>query len=237
MMKIAIVENEEIYLTTMLDYSRRFQKEEKTKLEIFTYTNGSDLISEYDNDFDAIFMDIGLPLIDGMEVSKKIRELDDKVLIIFVTNLPQYAIDGYKVDALDFLLKPISYTDFKVEMKKIERNSSNKQKDFLLINNKGILVKVLFNTITYIEVMHHDIIVHTVRNEYKYRGTLKEVEEKLDKSIFSRCNNCFIVNLGFVEKIDKNIVTLESGDNLEISRSRKKPFLDDFTMFINLDVE
>ena len=85
--------------------------------------------------------------------------------------------------------------------------------------------------------MHHDIIVHTVRNEYKYRGTLKEVEEKLDKSIFSRCNNCFIVNLGFVEKIDKNIVTLESGDNLEISRSRKKPFLDDFTMFINLDVE
>ena len=236
-MKVAIIEDNQEVLDYYLKYINRYQKEEKVKIELFTYENGADLLKDYNKDFHVIFLDIGLPIMNGLEVANKIREVDESVLIVFVTNLPQYAIEGYKVNALDFLLKPVTYSDFQIEMKKIERNLKLKKKNYLVLNLKGIVHKIPFSSIIYVEIIHHDIVVHTDSNDYKFRGSLKSIEENLDMQLFSRCNNCYLVNLNYVESIDKNIVILTNNKELLISRNRRKPFLDDFTVFLNMDVE
>ncbi len=236
-MKVAIIEDNQEALDYYLKYINRYQKEEKVKIELFTYENGADLLKDYNKDFHVIFLDIGLPIMNGLEVANKIREVDESVLIVFVTNLPQYAIEGYKVNALDFLLKPVTYSDFQIEMKKIERNLKLKKKNYLVLNLKGIVHKIPFTSIIYVEIIHHDIVIHTDSNDYKFRGSLKSIEENLDMQLFSRCNNCYLVNLNYVESIDKNIVILTNNKELLISRNRRKPFLDDFTVFLNMDVE
>lgn len=236
-MKVAIIEDNQEALNQYLEYINRYQKEEKVKIELFTYENGADLLKDYNKDFHVIFLDIGLPIMNGLEVANKIREVDESVLIVFVTNLPQYAIEGYKVNALDFLLKPVTYSDFQIEMKKIERNLKLKKKNYLVLNLKGIVHKIPFTSIIYVEIIHHDIVIHTDSNDYKFRGSLKSIEENLDMQLFSRCNNCYLVNLNYVESIDKNIVILTNNKELLISRNRRKPFLDDFTVFLNMDVE
>lgn len=236
-MKVAIIEDNQEVLDYYLKYINRYQKEEKVKIELFTYENGADLLKDYNKDFHVIFLDIGLPIMNGLEVANKIREVDESVLIVFVTNLPQYAIEGYKVNALDFLLKPVTYSDFQIEMKKIERNLKLKKKNYLVLNLKGIVHKIPFSSIIYVEIIHHDIVIHTDSNDYKFRGSLKSIEENLDQQLFSRCNNCYLVNLNYVESIDKNMVILTNNKELLISRNRRKPFLDDFTVFLNMDVE
>ena len=236
-MKVAIIEDNHEALDYYLKYINRYQKEEKVKIELFTYENGADLLKDYNKDFHVIFLDIGLPIMNGLEVANKIREVDESVLIVFVTNLPQYAIEGYKVNALDFLLKPVTYSDFQIEMKKIERNLKLKKKNYLVLNLKGIVHKIPFTSIIYVEIIHHDIVIHTDSNDYKFRGSLKSIEENLDMQLFSRCNNCYLVNLNYVESIDKNIVILTNNKELLISRNRRKPFLDDFTVFLNMDVQ
>ena len=236
-MKVAIIEDNHEALDYYLKYINRYQKEEKVKIELFTYENGADLLKDYNKDFHVIFLDIGLPIMNGLEVANKIREVDESVLIVFVTNLPQYAIEGYKVNALDFLLKPVTYSDFQIEMKKIERNLKLKKKNYLVLNFKGIVHKIPFTSIIYVEIIHHDIVIHTDSNDYKFRGSLKSIEENLDMQLFSRCNNCYLVNLNYVESIDKNIVILTNNKELLISRNRRKPFLDDFTVFLNMDVQ
>ncbi len=236
-MKVAIIEDNQEALDYYLEYINRYQKEEKVKIELFTYQNGADLLKDYNKDFHVIFLDIGLPIMNGLEVANKIREVDESVLIVFVTNLPQYAIEGYKVNALDFLLKPVTYSDFQIEMKKIERNLKLKKKNYLVLNLKGIVHKIPFSSIIYVEIIHHDIVIHTDSNDYKFRGSLKSIEENLDQQLFSRCNNCYLVNLNYVESIDKNMVILTNNKELLISRNRRKPFLDDFTVFLNMDVE
>lgn len=136
-MKVAIVENEEKEIKNYFQLLKQYEKEMKQKVEVLIFKNGYDFIENYKNDIDCVFMDIDMPGINGLETSKKLRELDEDVIIIFVTNLPQFAIDGYKVQALDFLLKPLDYVNLKVELNKVNRfcNSLPKKKS-LWINQK-----------------------------------------------------------------------------------------------------
>lgn len=96
-MKIAVVENEEKDIQVYKEYISKYQESTKERIEAVFFQNGIDAITDYPKELDAIFMDIDMPMIDGLETSKKIREKDSDVIIIFVTNLSQFAIQGYKV--------------------------------------------------------------------------------------------------------------------------------------------
>lgn len=235
-MKIAIVENEDKDLNLYKEYIKQYQEETKEKIDFFIFHNGVDILSDYPKSLDAIFMDIDMPLINGLQTSEKIRAIDDEVIIIFVTNLASYAIKGYKVHALDFLLKPIQYNDFKFEMDKIKRNSTRKNLNFILVPQKGSAIKVNFKDIPFIEIFHHDVIIHTLDKEYKFRGSLMEMEERLPKGVFFRINNYAIINLSYVKEISKEDVILQNKENLPISRNRKKDFMDAFTFYMNGDL-
>ena len=159
MIKIAIVEDEFSQTELMREYVARYCKEKNIKYSITTFGNGLDFVTGYRPGFDAVFMDIKMPLIDGMEAAEKLREVDKDVVLIFVTNMAQLAIKGYKVNAMDFMVKPVSYFDFSLEMDKICAEHQRRSTDFVWVKSSGILRRVDYEDIYYIE-----IILRTKRN-------------------------------------------------------------------------
>lgn len=233
MLKIAVVENEEKDMNVLCEYLRAYCGEHGIDLVLNPFRDGVGFVSDYQQGYDCIFLDILMPHLDGMETAEKIRALDPLVPVVFTTNMAQYAIRGYSVNAMDFLVKPLQYFDIVYEMEKIlARKKRRGGEDSLWISADGQMRKVLFDDILYFDIVAHDICVHLTDGSFSFRGTLKSVEEKLGAGRFSRCNNCYIVNLQKIRSIGENDITLENGQILRISRPRKKEFLQDFAKFI-----
>ena len=108
-MKIAIVDDTLEDRQLLTDYLKRYQQENNLQLIVHTFSSGLDLLGENREGYDILFLDIEMPGCDGLEVTQEIRQRDSAVSIIFVTSMAQYAIDGYQVNAFDFIVKPIGY--------------------------------------------------------------------------------------------------------------------------------
>lgn len=110
---VAIVEDESEYARELQDYLRRYGREVGERFDITVYPDGEDIVDDYRSGmYDIILMDIEMKSMDGMTAAEHIRDVDGDVVIMFITNMAQYAIRGYRVDALDYVLKPISYFSF-----------------------------------------------------------------------------------------------------------------------------
>ena len=137
-LSIAIVEDNIEDQKTLITFLHQYEKENNQVFEVSLFDNGQKLISELSKDFDLVFMDILMPLENGFEVSKEIRRQHFSGQIVFVTNMVQFAIMGYEVDALAFLVKPISYFQFENIMKKaVKKISLMNSQDFIIINKSG----------------------------------------------------------------------------------------------------
>ena len=167
----------------------------------------------------------------GITVSEKLRKIDTDVILVFMTNLARYAIEGYKVNAVDYIVKPISYFDFKARISSLSNDINSKHKEKVLIQTDGKKIVVLINDIYYIETVSHSLIYHTKTGEYKAYGALKTVQAELENFHFSMCNSCFLVNLEYVERVDGYMVTV-MGNELQISHPRKKQFLKELSLFL-----
>jgi DNA-binding LytR/AlgR family response regulator len=109
MIRIAIVEDDRHDREALKKCLNRYEKENQVKFTVTEFQDGEDIVTDYTASYDLIILDIEMAFLNGMKAAEKIRELDTNVIIIFITNMPQYAIQGYKVNALDYILKPISY--------------------------------------------------------------------------------------------------------------------------------
>lgn len=105
MIRIALVEDDPAYAEQLLSYLKEYEKESKERISVQTFSDGEDIVTEYRADYDIILMDVEMKFMDGMSAAEEIRKMDTEVVIIFITNMPQYAIQGYRVDALDYVLK------------------------------------------------------------------------------------------------------------------------------------
>jgi len=231
MVRIAIVEDDVDYRGQLSAYLERYSEEKKEKLNIKTFHDGDAIVSGYKPDFDIIFMDIQMKIMDGMKAAQCIREMDENVIIIFITNMAQYAIQGYSVNAINFILKPVSYLTFSEELSKAIRRLKERVKASLIIKKKEGLVRLDISHITYIESQGHKILIHSDQGVIETIETMKNLELQLLKYKFYRCNNCYLVNLRFVESIQHNIVTV-AGETLQISRPRKKAFMEALTDYM-----
>ena len=232
MNKVALVEDSLEDRSRFETAFKEYCETNAIQYELQCYSCGKDFLDDFHAQFDLLFMDIELPDADGVELCKKVRESDSDVVIAFLTNLSQYAIKGYEVDAIDFMLKPLVKPIFFSKMKKIDAAVKSKQSlDINLVFSGGKRV-IRSGDIIFAEVTKHDLTFHTIHGNFVERYTLKELETKLSKSNFSRPNYCYLVNLQYVVSIKKFDVTLRSGDVLQISRNRKKEFTDDFARFL-----
>ena len=232
MLHIAVVEDDKNYAAQLKEYLERYENETKRKLTVSFFSDGEDIVTDYRADFDIILMDVEMKFMDGMTAAEKIREKDDEVIIIFITNMPQYAIQGYKVDALDYVLKQISYFAFSQRIDRALTRISKKKTTFVTIQMKGGKGRLDVSLLCYVEVRDHDLIYHTVDGDIEAKGTMKDAEEILAGEHFFRCSRCYLVNLEYVDNFQGSDATV-NGDVIQISRPRKKAFLDALNQYMN----
>lgn len=231
MIRVAIVEDDPVYCELLESYVARYGKEENLLIQVTPFSDGLEIAERYSAAFDIIFMDIQMKHLDGMDTARRIRQSDSSVVIIFITSLAQFALQGYQVEALSYVLKPVSYFAFAQEMKKAIRKIKGKSALFLHLFQDGKMVRLDVSDIFYIESQDHNVLYHAVDGSYQNRETLRSVEEKLTGRNFSRCNHSYLVNLAYVEKVEQNQVVV-GGVPLRISRTRKKAFMDDLAGYI-----
>lgn len=236
-MNIAIVEDEKDQQELLNSYISNFFKEIDKQYTITFFDNGESILKSFKKDsFDLVFMDIEFNngTLNGIEVSKKLREIDENFLLIFVTNMANFAIDGYSVNAIDFIVKPVLYDPFRMKISKaLKMYSSRFSMKNVLIPVENQSKQILANEIYYVEVSNHDLYYHTKDNEYKVRSSLKHALSILESLPFVQCNSCYLVNLEYVSRIEKDCVILENGENLKMPRTRRKEFLEQLGNYIS----
>lgn len=225
MIKIAIVEDTNVEAEVLTKYLKRFEKEHDESFHITRFVDADDFLDSMSAGFEIVFFDIVLPTINGVEASKKLRKMDKNIVIIFVTNMAQFALKGYEVDALDYILKPINYQKILFKMHKAIKLARSNRKFELIVSYSGGVTRISTDELVYVEVLGHTLTYHMVNNKLKGRGTLKKLEKELVDQNFMRCNNPYLVNPKFIKSIDGFDLHMLNGDILKISQPRKKVFM------------
>lgn len=234
MTRIALVEDDPMYRAQLEEYLERYSRESGEKLSVRAFGDGDEIALNYRAEYyDIILMDIQMQYMDGMTAAMEIRKVDDEVVIIFITNMTQYAIKGYAVDALDFVVKPISYYAFSQCIDRAIGRMRRRARRFLYVAGKNGGQKLEHSRILYVEVDGHHLIYHMANGStVDAAGTMKEVEESLNSEAFFRCNKCYLVNLEHVDGVEGNDAVV-GGKPVQLSRSKKKAFLDALNNYIN----
>ena len=231
MIRIAIVEDTAFDRQVLRDCLSEYGQETGTELQITEFTDGSAFLEQYPDGFDLVFMDIMMNGMDGLTTARKMRRWDEKVLLVFVTSMLQYAVQGYSVDAMDFIVKPVTYTGLKLCMDRVVRRLNMSIPVRLRFTNREGTHSVDAAEICYIESLEHKIVVHTVQGEIQSDMSLAAAEKMVKALPFFRCHVSYLVNLRYVDRVSGNDVWV-NGDRLAISRYRRKDFLEAWSAWL-----
>ena len=185
-----------------------------------------------ENTVDLVFVDISMPDLNGIDFAKS---LSKQIKIIFITAHSEFAYEGFQIDAADYLLKPISFTDFfrsvnKVNERYFRQNSSlpeiHQSRDYLFIKSEYRIILINFKDIKYIESKREYVKIYLEGNEpIKSLMSMKKMEETLPENIFMRVHRSFIVNLDKITIVERNRIVFDNKVYIPISENYGEKFL------------
>ena len=233
MYHIAIVEDEKEFSVQLVEYLKQYERENGVEFKISVFYDGESVLKDYTPVYDAIFLDIQLTGIDGMKTAEIIREMDEEVVLMFITNMAQYAISGYSVGALDFVMKPINYYTFAMKVGRVLKRVQKKAKEqhAIILSLPTGMKRLDAKQIYFVEIQNRMLHYHTDEGEFVVKGTMQSVEETLESNSFAKCNHWYMVNLMHVKEVKKNIAVVGEFE-LEISRRNKPAFLKALTEYL-----
>lgn len=232
MVRITIVEDDPADLTRLTDCLRQYEAEQGERFDVKSFSNPADFLDTYQSACDLVFLDIELPLFNGMEVARQLREIDSVVALVFVTNMEQYAVSGYEVEALDFVVKPINYYRFSSMMRKAMRQIARRAEKEILVQSAGSITRLRASQIFYIEIRDHLLIYYTDQGRFESWGKMSDAEADLSPHGFIRCSSSLLVNLRHVISVDGSDVNV-AGTTLPISQRRRKAFCASVTNYFS----
>ena len=215
MIRLALVEDDTLYRSQLREYIDKYSAASGEKFTVTEFSDGDEIALGYKAVYDIILMDIEMKFMDGMMAAEEIRKKDTEVIIIFITNSPQYAIKGYAVDALDYVLKPVSYYAFSQRLSRAIERTARRARHYLQINAHGTAHKI-----------------HTAEGALTASGSMAETETRLAQDSFFRVNKGCLVNLEHVDCMDGEDAVVH-GERVPIARARRKAFLDALNDYIN----
>lgn len=226
MIHIAIVEDDSRQLTLLKKYVEQFSREENKPAFIHTFSDGEEILYDYaPGKYDILLMDICMRFVDGMKTSQIIRETDKNVLILFITNMVQYAVQGYGVQALDFIVKPVSYDTLKRKL--LTAFSHIDHRDYSMVRLKTLEGSVYLDRaeILFVETEGRRLKLHTRSGDHLFSGTMQAMEDILSDERFFRVHVGCLINLEYVRSVEKSSVFIGQFE-VPISKHRKKEFMD-----------
>lgn len=230
-MRIAMVDDSIKDVNRLKAYLDRYGQETGAKHESWYFPDAETFLHSGPGKFDLVIMDIDMPGINGVDAAREIRREGNDLVIMFVTNMPQYALAGYEVEAVDYVLKPLSYQDFALKMQKASRYVQRNRDAVITLQTVDGVVSVQTSEILYVESALHYLLYHTEKGSWKVRGSIAQAEQELGPLRFARCNSGFLVNLRHVQAIEKEDVLVGS-HRLKISRGRRLEFMNAFTRYL-----
>lgn len=231
MLRIAVVEDDAPTREKLCTLIRDHAVSKGKDLAVTPLEDGSSLLGGALSGYDIIFLDIMLPGLTGMEVAERIRAGDPDVVLVFVTNAAQYAIKGYAVGALDFVLKPVNPYEFLVKLERaLERAAQRRQRPITLQTADGVQV-LSSRDILYVETRDRKLFYHTTRGCFAVRSSMQSAEALLGSLRFVRCNQCYLVNLRHVQSVQGDFVTV-GRDRLEVGRRQRAAFLEAMLQYV-----
>lgn len=231
MVRIALVDDDRHVVGQLTRYINEYYNGDQNAYKLSVFSDGMDLITGYRPVYDLIFMDISMEKLDGLRSAKRLRETDEKVIIVFITSLAKYAVRGYEVNALDFMIKPVVYEHFALDMKKAERILKRYSNRNIVINYEGGIRVLNADDIYYVEVYDHWLVYHLEETSYKVRGSMLKLREQIQSDAFQLCSRCYLVNLRYVTALKGNVLTV-GRYTLQVSRTRKKDFISALTDYL-----
>lgn len=222
---VGVVEDDAVSRDRIVGMLARYQSENSKKFHVSTFDGGRELLVGYRSDIDLLLLDIEMEPVDGMTAARRIRKLDRQVIIVFITNSAQYAVSGYEVAALSYLLKPVAYVAFAQELDRSIEQLQRRPRTPLLVSSDGETHRVDVEDLLYLESVKHRVVIHATDRDYSMVGSLKTMEAELQGSGFVRCNSGYLVNLRHVVGVQQQECVLRGGTRLLISRPRRRDFL------------
>lgn len=230
-MKFAIVDDMESSREMLRSYLAQYCRETGLTADIALFSSGTEFLRQYKLVYDLILFDIDMPGLNGMDTARRIREADSRVTIMFVTNLAQYAINGYEVGAVDYILKPVTYPDFSMKMKRALRRVAQQMDHTVAISTSTGQQTVSVSEVRYVEVLSHTVIYHLRSGVITARGTMRDAQALLEPYPFCRIHKSYLVNLSFVESVSGREVTLR-GEALPVGRVYRDGLLQSYMNYV-----
>ncbi|WP_162321676.1 LytR/AlgR family response regulator transcription factor [Nesterenkonia haasae] len=224
--RVALVDDEEAPRAIVASHLHRYSQEHGERFQISSFSSGVEFTSPYRADYDIIFLDVQMPGLDGFDTARRIRNLDSEVVIVFVTNMASHAIRGYEVQAMNYLVKPVKYFPFSHEVRRAVHELRRYPSAAVMLNTAEGSARVEISSLVYLESDRHRITIHALDRKYELTGTLKHFEAELDGKGFFRSNNGYLVNLRHVVGVQDSRCLMRTGEQLQISRTRRRSFMD-----------
>lgn len=230
MLHIAIVEDNEQDAKRLEDCLTRYASQNRLTFRSTHFPDALKLINAYTPNYDIVFMDIEMPLMSGMEAAKALRQVDASVTLVFVTNMAQYAVEGYSVEAFDYILKPINDYAFDLKLKRILAHVGSVGRERVVIRTEGETIGLDVRQIRYLEADGHYINWHTQDKVYRALGALKTTAADLPAS-YCAISRWHMVNMQYVRSVAGNNVVMGS-ETLHIGRAYKQKFLQAYAEYM-----
>lgn len=238
-MQIIICDDEKSIQSLLRKKTTRFFAEKNIPCEILCCDSGEEVLSlaKQGKTIDLLFLDIQMPGKNGMEIAKTLRRQHRDLLIIFVTALSEYVYEAFDVDALHYLVKPFDDEKLTQVLNKAIRqykkwtDTTNLDKQAILVKRGGLSTKVLFSDIIYAEVFNRKVMLHTINGDIEYYGKLTDLSEQAGADFF-RTHRAYLVNLKYVEKYNASTIWLEQGTAL-LSKKQFSGFVQQYMQYIN----
>lgn len=191
-----------------------------TDIKILQFISGEQFLNNIGaikDKVQIVFMDIFMGNgANGMEVIHKLREIDSEMPIVFITTSMDFAVEGFEVNAIDYVVKPISEGRITKTLERCAKQISAKLKSISIVYDR-INTNIFLKDITHIEIYNNDCIIHTVSDEFRIRYTLAAMMEDLNDRRFLRCHRSYIVNMDFVEKMNDSTISLTTKTEVPIT--------------------
>lgn len=231
MIHIAICDDEPRFVNHLQELLKQYAAQNSEEIKTSIYYDGLELMEQYDPTIDLIFLDIQMKIVDGLRAAEQIRKFNAHVGIFFLTTLTKFALEGYRYQAISYIIKPIQYVRLKSELDKFLMLKKKEAAPSIVIFNDTGKYKIILSDLHFIETFNRNLLYHTAEEKIICYKTMKEAEQELSEQGFARCHTSYLVNLFYVKGVKKLEMELVTGELLPISQPKRKEFMERLTEY------